>query len=165
VSGTITLLGKALVFDLQFISRRKKLAQIRIGSFVEDFGVSIDSSTTSLESEWRREASRLLGRKKKVALPACRHGRVLSRAWILYRVGDVVFVQDRVFLRGFDAKSGRIPARETSTDDGRRISEWSVSLAEVVAFARKMPNPAPEPGIVTPPAESGAVPIPPVAHL
>ena len=154
------------MFDLHFINRRKKLARIRIGSFEEDFGVSMKANTKILEREWRRLLAGLLGRKKKVAVPVWRRGRVISRAWLFYRVGDVVFVRDRVFFRGLNPKRGVIPKRETATAEDRRVSEWSVDLEVIRGFLKK-PSKAPEPTTlaVTPRAGARVAPSSVVAHL
>jgi uncharacterized protein YcaQ len=133
-------LGKKSVFDLRFIDRRKKLARIRIGRFEEDFGVSTKSTTLLLEREWRRLLATLLGKKKKIALPVWRRGRAIARAWLLYRVGDEVFVRDRVFMRGFDPKKSVVPKRETATEVDRRVSEWSIDAAAISDFLKRPNN-------------------------
>ncbi|MCX6952943.1 MAG: hypothetical protein NTV51_12375 [Verrucomicrobia bacterium] len=124
------------MFDLHFIDRRKKLARIRIGAFEEDFGVSMKSTTTALEREWRRLLATLFGRKKKVALPVWRRGRVISRAWLFYRVGDAVFVRDRVFFRGLDPQKSVIPKRRTKSAEDRRVSEWSIDAGAIAVFLK-----------------------------
>jgi hypothetical protein len=97
------------------------------------------STTKALESEWRRLLATLFGRKKKVALPVWRRGRVISRAWLFYRVGDAVFIRDRVFFRGFDPKSSVVPKRRIESAEDCRVSEWSIDVGAIEVFL-KAPN-------------------------
>jgi hypothetical protein len=127
-------------FDIDYVGRRKTLAKIQIDDFSEDFAVSIDAPPAEVRKEWRERLAGLLGRKKKVALPVWRSRHIVSRAWIFYRSGDRVYVHDRVFFRGFDERTGRLPKRETISDDGRRISEWSIRRSAIATFVKRPPN-------------------------
>jgi hypothetical protein len=61
--------------------------------------------------------------------------------WPMYREQELVFVQNHLLFmaqltRHFDveAMDGFVPARETIDDEGQKVSEWSVPLAEVAHF-------------------------------
>lgn len=131
---------RKMSFALHFIDRRKKLASIRAGAFVEKFTVAAGSTTESLEEVWRRELGTLLGRKKKIVLHVSGRRRAITRAWVVYRIGEMAFIQDRMFPNGFDQKKNRIPKRETVAEDSRQISEWPVEIAAIHAFLRKEAN-------------------------
>jgi hypothetical protein len=70
-----------------------------------------------------------------------------ARAWILYREGDRVFVQDRLFVGPesqptFDEDEHllRIEPRTTTSGDGTPISEWSINLSSIEDFLRNDRN-------------------------
>ena len=153
-----------MIFDIDYIGRRRTLARIQIGDFSEAFAVSIDATPAEVRKVWRERLAGLLGRKKKVALPVWRSAHIVSRAWIFYRSGDRVYVHDRIFLRGFDERTGRLPKRETVSEDGRRISEWSIRRPAIAAFVKGGPNQRPEgtPGKSSPsnPGQPPVVPHP-----
>ena len=132
-----------MIFDIDYVGRRRSLARIQIGDFSEAFAVSIDATPAEVRKVWRERLAGLLGRKKKVALPVWRSAHLVSRAWIFYRSGDRVYVRDRIFLRGFDERTGRLPKRETVSEDGRRISEWSIRRSAIAAFVKGGPNQRP----------------------
>jgi hypothetical protein len=154
-------------FDIDYVGRRKTMAKIKINDFSEAFAVSIDAAPAKVRKEWRERLASLLGRKKKVALPVWRSRHIVSRAWIFYRHGNRVYVHDKVFLRGFDERTGRLPKRETISDNGRRISEWSIRRSAIATFLKEKPNQALEPTTtaVTDRAGARSAPAAVVAHL
>ena len=129
-----------MTFVLEFVDRRKRRARIRVGAFVEEFSVYGGFATYAYEKVWQCELEALFGRKKKVALPVAGAPSAISRAWIFYRIGDQAKIQDRLFVRAFDPRRSRVPARETVTEEGQQISEWSVDISAIEAFLRKPPN-------------------------
>ena len=124
-------------FEIHFAGRRKTLGRIKLGDFDEFFSVRVDRSPMAHTREWHRQLRSLLRRKRKIALPVWQHCAKVSRAWLFYRLGGQVFVQDRIFFRGIDLRRGRLPGRRTISDEGQRISEWSVSLGAIAAFLAK----------------------------
>jgi hypothetical protein len=62
-------------------------------------------------------------------------------AWIVYRAGKRCYIQHRYFIT---PASGEIGRRETHSDDGRRVSEWSTTVAGVAQFATPGSNHAME---------------------
>lgn len=126
-----------MIFFIQFTDRRKKLARIQAGSFSESFCVHSSLSTTALEEVWLRELAALLGTKKKVALPIEGDSRSLAHGWVFYRHEGSAFIQDRLFPEGFDPATSRIPQRETVTEEGDKVSEWSVPLSDIAEFLRR----------------------------
>ncbi len=126
-------------FNIAFIPRRKTLGQIQVGTFTERFSVSVDMTPAEMERSWRARTSALLFRKRKVMLPVWTRCGKVGRAWLLYRVKQRVFIQDRVFFSGFDERKSRIPTRRTVSDVGRRISEWHTTLAAISAYVEGLP--------------------------
>ncbi len=122
------------VFEIRYIDRRAKLARIRLGGFQDNFRVNSSSDTHAVERDWRRSLKELVGRKRKIALPIWRKGRTIARAWILYRVGESVFVREQIFLRGLDSKSGTIPTRSSKTGPDGEISEFLVEVSAIRNF-------------------------------
>jgi hypothetical protein len=115
----------------------ERLGQITIGRFTELFGCypSRDQSVRSMAAQWRAQVRHLVsGQQPAVALDTG------GAAWIVYRVGKRCYVQQRYFL---PRVSREIGPRRTHTN-GRRISEWSTTVAEVAQFATPRSNHAME---------------------
>src|SRR4051812_28097022 len=105
----------------------ERLGQITIGRFTELFGCypPRGQSVRSMASRWRAQLRRLVGGDESaVALDTG------GAAWIIYRVGKRCYIQQRYFL---SRASREIGPRHTHTD-GRRISEWITTIAEVAQF-------------------------------
>lgn len=108
----------------------ERLGKITIEDFEETFachdvaGISVDS----FPAEWRNNLGKLVQGEPCVALV---HDPRF--AWIIYCEGETCFVQQHLFIDGmFDS----IPPRETVTDDGDQISEWSVAISAITEFLR-----------------------------
>ena len=124
---------------------REALGHIRIGEFSERFPVVLGywDRATYLR-HWREALSRLVGGEPRIGLPT----RMIppnsldhATAWILYREGKRVFVQERIFVGpasrpAFDDHEHLlgIEPRTTSSEDGAPISEWSTNLSSIEDF-------------------------------
>jgi hypothetical protein len=114
-----------------------RMGQISIGDFTEEFSVIwTDTMPAAPEKHWRKALENLIGGTEAVALLASP-----NRAWIAYRVGNDVFVQDQ--LIGAQEWPGSIdalgqltnaPVRKTISEDGQKISEWRTSIHEIKTF-------------------------------
>jgi len=71
------------------------------------------------------------------------------RVWPLYRIGEVVYVQNRILFLDqigdqFDpaAPWGGLGPRTTVNEDGDQISEWSIISADIEEFlaGRSLPG-------------------------
>ena len=99
------------------------LGEITVGDFVERFACYVSGP---VEFGWRSQLQGLLDGAPVVALV---HDPRF--AWVVYRESDLCFVQQRFSLDGhFD---GLLP-RQTKTEEGERISEWSTTLEAVRQF-------------------------------
>ena len=116
-----------------------------LGNYQEQFLSSLYKwSKKDYERQWHSAIDTLLRGGEKAALFTEYLGPEAGRLrwWKLYRVNTTVFFQEQILFydqlaelfnleRAFDY----IGDRQTITADGERISEWSVSLAGIVAFA------------------------------
>jgi hypothetical protein len=128
-------------FAVQMKDRRRRVGRIDIGGFSEHFQVSGQWPLAKFESEWTRQLRGLLGRKKKAMLPTAASGTDVFRAWILYRDSKRLYVQERYFFRRpFRLGRSRIATREVRSEEGRKISEWSLPIEALAEFVSKMPN-------------------------
>ena len=102
----------------------QRLGVISVGDFTEYFAchrhaVPVDE----FEGLWRHELSKLIGGEPAVALVHDPHF-----AWVVYRVGQRCFVQQILSPTGSFSNLG---PRNTHTEEGDRISEWTIDLAEI----------------------------------
>lgn len=118
---------------------------IQIGEFSERFVVTLGHwDVPTYTRQWRDALRRLLAGSPAVGLMTWMipHGSSdHARAWILYREGERVFVQERVFVSPecpaeFDEHQQLIGigSRKTVTEDGERISEWSTDTRSIRGF-------------------------------
>ena len=103
-----------------------RFGRITIGDFTERFGCyPITDHIEDLPRLWQEALQSLVDGEEAVAL---QHDPRM--AWIVYRDDDQCYVQQMLLLR---ANQG-IPERETETEDGDPISEWSVDLSDIEDF-------------------------------
>ncbi|SBW24406.1 hypothetical protein FDG2_4140 [Candidatus Protofrankia californiensis] len=121
------------------------VGKIVAGGLDETFEAPIGKWTQSdYESSWRGELLSLLrGEDVAVLLTVTIDPREANwlRGYTLYRFGDEVRIQERMFLmdeldHGFDLRnpSNFASRYESVNENGRRISEWVVSLADIRRF-------------------------------
>jgi hypothetical protein len=105
----------------------QRLGRITIGDFSELFACyPITGTIDDLPADWRNALTRLVDGATYVALI---HDPRF--AWFIYRDGGSCFVQQILSPDGtFDSHS----VRETETEDGERISEWTTSLDAISEF-------------------------------
>jgi hypothetical protein len=85
-----------------------------------------------MAAQWRAQLRRLIaGEQPAVALVTG------ATAWIVYRVGKRCYIQQRYFVT---AASREIGPRETHSEDGQRISEWSTTTEDIAHFITPRPN-------------------------
>jgi hypothetical protein len=107
----------------------QRLGEITIGGFIERFACySSDSHVEEIELIWRKELRRLIDGAPHVALI---HDPRF--AWIVYRERNRCIVQHKLSL---DGNFRSIPTRQTKSDDGESVSEWTTSISEIEKFLR-----------------------------
>ena len=119
-----------------------------LGDASEQFIASLYQwSKEDYQRQWRPAVDVLLHGKDKAALITEYLGPEGSRHlvwWPMYLVGEKVFLQNHLLF--YDQLPGPFSVknafsflhnRRTTTGEGEPISEWSVGLSEMEAFARK----------------------------
>jgi CdiI N-terminal domain len=120
---------------------------IRVGDYEERFLSSLEVwNSRDYEEQWVAALRRIASREKESALITSIRdpGRSSGVAWWpLYRVGDIIFVQNAIRFFAhlevpFDVDNpyASIPPRRAVTLAGEPISEWQVSLDEVQQFLK-----------------------------
>ena len=114
----------------------QRLGEIHIGSFVERFVVyPFAGQVESITARWSDALRSLVGGAVSVGLPTAS-----NMAWVLYRFGNQVFVQQMLMLGGVgpkllpDGTVGQIPAHNEVNEDGQRISQWVTTVETISAF-------------------------------
>ncbi len=119
------------------------LGTIKIDNFQEDFHAPLTYwSIDDYRKQWREACQDLLNGCEKTALMVTmydpEHANFLM-TWSMYKVENMVHIQNTILFLdqvSFDeaniAKS--ISDREIMSEDGDRISEWSVSIDAIEKF-------------------------------
>jgi hypothetical protein len=145
-------------FDISFTKRvvqhgESAYGQIRLGSFDEKFlSLLTFWSREDYVAHWHRSIKLIVeGQHKSCLITSIADPAVAKRLywWPCYRLEDVVVFQNQILF--FDPLPNRfdladpyksISDRETVSEDGSAISEWSVPIAMLVEFlARDCPGP------------------------
>lgn len=113
-----------------------RLGKICVGNFVEQFAVySVLKPFVLIVEHWTTELQKLVSGATAVGLAASP-----SMAWILYRFGTKVHVQQVLAVEesglviSNEMRVTRIPQYEPVGADGEQVSEWLTSVEDVRAF-------------------------------
>ena len=143
---SISFLDQALEYLGDDPTIPSAIGLIGLGDFQEEFASTLyEWKQSDYEEQWHYAMTSLLEGAEKVALMVYYVNPAESinfEWWPMYRVGDMVALQDHMpwydqfadpfsIERQFDFVSDRRIANE----DGQRISEWSVPLESVREFA------------------------------
>lgn len=117
--------------------------EIIINDFKEKFIMSLDSwSLNDYQQQWREGLAKIHQQSQSCLVTSAQNltTKPLVNWWVLYRHGDTIFIQNHLlFGKRFATKLAKIPftpatcydyipPRETISDDGTPISEWSVKV-------------------------------------
>ncbi len=150
------------MFDLELLGRPEGAderlfiwGRIRLGAFQDEFQVPLyDWAPGDYAAQWLAAAERLVaGEPLVVFLTHMVHPTApYHMGWPAWREGDRVVVQERLFLaeqlkEPFDPEhpEAHVGPRQEISDEGLRISQWTVALSDVAAFvdrARRSSVPA-----------------------
>jgi hypothetical protein len=140
-----------MMFDLELLGRPEGEGErlfiwgrIALGDFRDEFQVPLyDWAPGDYVAQWLEAAERLIaGAPVVVFLTHMAHPTAAYHlGWPAWRDGDLVLVQERLFVADqlggpFDAERPEVhlgPRQEVS-DEGLRISQWTVSVKDVAAF-------------------------------
>ena len=120
---------------------------IRVGDFREQFVLTLNYwSIQDYQLHWRDALQRLVNGAPAMGLMTWMNAPDSPghfRAWILYREGELAYVQDQLYPwpdiqpKFDDEQLVEIGQRQTHTEEGERISEWSLPMTAVAAFLQR----------------------------
>jgi contact-dependent growth inhibition (CDI) system CdiI-like immunity protein len=142
------------VFDIELLGppegngeRLFNWGRITLGRFTEEFQAPLwDWAPGDYTTQWVEAAHRLTkGAPVAVFLTHMSHPQAAYHlGWPAWRDGERVYVQERLFLReqltgAFDPEYPEVHAgpRQEISEDGERISQWEVSMRDVIAFLER----------------------------
>ena len=121
---------------------------IRIGDYLESFLAPLDRlSRMDYMEQWASALQHLVRFGKKSALLTSYRGgnEVVGERWALYPVGDRVLIQNQLILANiagprFNPRKAdaAIPPHRSVNEEGRPISEWSITLGSLHAFHHRL---------------------------
>jgi hypothetical protein len=115
----------------------ERLGEIIIGSFRERFAAHWrdEEDPSAIVAEWTESLQRLTAGDSAVAL------RTDPRfAWLLYRDGQKVYVQQQLLAQTWDGSLdahgniASVPPRRVLTEEGAKISEWRTTVEDIKDF-------------------------------
>lgn len=138
-------------FFLQFIDEKEvedntlKMGRIRIGDFSELFRASLSYwSISDYLKQWEEGLYRLLFEHKQSCLVTSMYNPAVANFifwWVLYPEGDTVHIQNHVlFLNELDTTFSLdnlydyVSPREILSEDGNKLSEWSIGTEAIREF-------------------------------
>jgi hypothetical protein len=143
------------IFSIDFLNDAKPTAvleelclygNISVGEFSERFASPVGFwRAEDYRDQWQWVLGTLEDDHPKCLVTAMRDPRLatLIEVWPVYRVEEIVFFQHRIIFCNDIGKSAdlgtiydAIGARETRSDDGTPISEWSVPMGSIQHFLR-----------------------------
>ena len=121
------------------------LGEITLGTFVEVFEMALTTwNVEHYQQQWDEGIQRILSCASKSCLITSfwsEKNALGGEWWMMYRVQDQVVIQNQLIrpdvfdqrYKNFDADNpySSIPDRKTVTDDGQKISEWSVPFNQI----------------------------------
>lgn len=118
--------------------------ELTLGSAVEGFESDLGTwSMSAYEAQWRDALARLLSGAASAALLTSYRGPDAGYhfMWPMWREGTQVHFQERLLLvdelsAGFDLERvyEYVGERRTLSEEGQRISEWSLPLGQLATF-------------------------------
>lgn len=124
------------MFSISHTNNQKRIAVIEIGSFREEFQSDGDLSPAALDDLWF-EQLKSLSHKNSVVLPCRIQNGIISRGWVIWKEKQQAYIQDMLFPDGRRLGDDPVPERETQTEDGYGISEWSIDMECIEKFLKK----------------------------
>ena len=139
------------MFDIRFLHEPNSadastaLGQIVLSDHTERFRSELTHwSRTAYERSWDQALRHFAVGADRTVLVTCYNGPDAGHhfAWVLWRIGDYAVFQEQLYLVGdmdpeLDPERpwNSAPERKTFSEEGFRIAEWRLPLAEVMARA------------------------------
>ena len=124
------------MFSITHIDQPSRRALIEVDSFREEFESSGDLSPQEFEDLWVKELKKIK-EKESLVLPYWIKDGIASRAWIIWKEEKKAYIQDVLLTEGYEYAIESAPERETETEDGYRISEWSTDITSIISFLNR----------------------------
>ena len=151
-------------FEIKIISKKPKKiwgllshkGQISIGEFKESFIMPLNSWTINdYKQQWKEGIERLKNHNNSCLVTTVQnlHSNGMGMMWVLYKVGDDIFIQNHLLnreilkefgdsqkIKNFTPKMcyGFISSRKTLTEYGTKVSEWSISAKDFFASTEQI---------------------------
>jgi len=133
------------------VTKRKKsvdmyIGKIVIGDFTETIHIPINFWTIDeYKKQWAEGLARIETHDSSCLIASIQDPKIdpYLNWWALYKVGDTVYIHNNMFVDfTYEEHFGNtvitrencydfISPRETVTDDGEKISEWSIPLSDI----------------------------------
>jgi hypothetical protein len=123
---------------------RSCFGEIRIGGFSERFETSLFYwDKTTYRAQWRGAARQLLVGDRAGFITSFTEPTTANfiRWWVAYRSDESIFFQEQMLFMDqlvapFDVSKpeGSVRDRQTVTEDGHRISEWTTTTSAIRTF-------------------------------
>ena len=121
---------------------------LKIGGDIENFNASLSYwGRRQYCSQWREALNRLTIGFDRTAVVTTMYDPATANFifwWLLYVIEEKIYIQNHVLFMGdleddFDEEDiyKFIPIRETHTEEGEPISEWSVTINDIEECLRK----------------------------
>lgn len=129
--------------------QRVRIGRLTLGDFTEEFTAYLDYwSPAEYEAQWQAAIRRIVSGARTDALITDMHDLSTTHhlvSWPMYREENKVFFQNRLlFLDDFGRPSqledliAHLGERKTVSDDGAKLSEWSVAVSDLEAFLGRL---------------------------
>ena len=128
------------MFSIIYTDPPNSIGTISIGDFQEDFEVTTELNYYDIQNLWETELIRFTNDScNSILLPTWFENNIVNRAWVLYKVHNNVYIQERLLcVTGkYEFRINSIPERETHSEDGDSISEWEIKIDDIINFIDK----------------------------
>lgn len=129
------------------------VGKVLFGDFEEHFTAWLGFwKQENYEGQWSEGLARVLAGLPSCLItninrPDCAREEYIMRAWLLYPVGELAVVHEKLFFADqleadFCATQPyeHVPDRKSLSDDGEEISEWRIELAAIRQFLNHLPG-------------------------
>lgn len=142
-----------MAFSISFLKNNSlapnelKLGKIVLGNYVEHFESSLSYwNMEDYKNHWKNALNKIACESNKSCLITSIYDPSSSNFlywWPIYREGSSIFFQNQIlFLKKLRPKfdpynpCSSVPARNTINEDGHIISEWELSIEEILEYLK-----------------------------
>lgn len=142
-----------MAFSISFLKNNSltpnelKLGKIVLGDYMEHFESSLSYwNMEDYKNQWKNALNKIARESNKSCLITSIYDPSSSNFlywWPIYREGSSIFFQNQIlFLKKLQPKFDpsnpykSVPARNTINEDGHVISEWELSIEEILEYLK-----------------------------